>query len=149
MVGADQKGRIGGDTVKDVNGSTTKSFSICTLTPTVNWNPGGEIALLGTDAVLVPADTENNRRKAVAGYHIPEGMGLQFGTAFKRKFAARSQTFSEFCLILPDNKLETPFPGQSVTKRIHLGELVPGINMQDRKRDAAQECFANQPEQGR
>ena len=131
----------------------------------------GKIPLLGPAPLLVRADAEDHARvrlrvlldlvrsglvvqseaRPFAGHRFPEGFRLQSGTAGHAAQPAVGKRLLrvERLPVDPVDHRQLPLPRDPVAELDHFGNLVRGVDVDERERHVAEERLAREPEQDR
>src|SRR3984885_11579762 len=102
-----------------------------------------EHPLLGARGLFVAANAGDQSVEAVFGERTFEAFGLAGGRA-RRRGQGRIDGVDRWAGL--DLQIEAPFLAEGVAKRIHLRKFLAGIDMQGRKRHAAKERLAREPD---
>jgi hypothetical protein len=114
----------------------------------LNWSQNFESArrehaLLGARRFLVAANAGDQAVKAIFGQRPFEPLGLARGGARGRRQGRIDGVDRRAGLNL---EIELPFLAVAIAERIHLRKFLPGVDVQRRKRHAAEEGLARQPD---
>ena len=102
-----------------------------------------EVALLGARALLVAPDAGDQALEAVLGKRRVQAGGLARRRARRRRQGLVHLLDRRAGL---DQQLEVPLLAEALAKRIHLLELLAGVDVHDRERHVAEERLAGEPE---
>src|SRR6516164_8523487 len=102
-----------------------------------------EDPLLGAGRLLVAADAGEQAVETVLGERELQSFGLARGRARRRRQGRVDGLDRRAGL---DQEIELPFDRVAIAKRIHLGKLLAGIDMQSREWYAAEEGLAGEPD---
>ena len=95
--------------------------------------PEGVNTLFGPRFLLVPPGPTERRIKPAVCQGIQQGLGFEQSAAFLRSQSEWISALIERLAVLVDDQFRPDLPGIGVTERYHFGELIAGVDVQQRE----------------